>query len=82
MRAPCGLSGIKLTERINNKLEKRNLINEHALSREPVPLKIITCLGMLLLYIYATQTLCHIVQVEHSLHKIKFKLTAKMSVLS
>ena len=36
-------------------------------------------------YIYATQTLCHIqcvVQVVHSLHKIKFKLAAKMSVLS
>ena len=28
-----------LTDRINNKLEKRNLINEHALNREPVPLK-------------------------------------------
>ena len=28
-----------LTDRINNKLEKSNLINEHALDREPVPLK-------------------------------------------
>ena len=28
-----------LTDRINNKLEKGNLINEHALNREPVPLK-------------------------------------------
>ena len=28
-----------LTDRINNRLEKRNLINEHALNREPVPLK-------------------------------------------
>ena len=27
------------TDRINNKLEKSNLINEHALDREPVPLK-------------------------------------------
>ena len=27
-----------LTNRINNKLEKSNLINEHALNREPVPL--------------------------------------------
>ena len=27
-----------LTDRINNKLEKRNLINEHALKRELVPL--------------------------------------------
>ena len=27
-----------LTNRINNKLEKSNLINEHALIREPVPL--------------------------------------------
>ena len=27
-----------LTDRINNTLEKRNLINEHALNREPVPL--------------------------------------------
>ena len=27
-----------LTDRINNKLEKRNLINEHALNRELVPL--------------------------------------------
>ena len=29
-----------LIERINNKLEKSNLINEHALNREPVSLKI------------------------------------------
>ena len=28
-----------LTDRINNKMEKRNLINEHALNREPVPLR-------------------------------------------
>ena len=28
-----------LTDRINNKLEKSNLINEYALNREPVPLK-------------------------------------------
>ena len=27
-----------LTDIINNRLEKRNLINEHALNREPVPL--------------------------------------------
>ena len=27
-----------LTDRINNKLEKSNVINEHALNREPVPL--------------------------------------------
>ena len=27
-----------LTDRINNKKEKSNLINEHALNREPVPL--------------------------------------------
>ena len=27
-----------LTDRINNKLEKRNSINEHALNSEPVPL--------------------------------------------
>ena len=27
-----------LTDRINNKLEKSNLVNEHALNREPVPL--------------------------------------------
>ena len=27
-----------LTDRINNKLGKSNLINEHALNREPVPL--------------------------------------------
>ena len=29
-----------LTDRINNKLEKSNLINEHALNREPVSLSI------------------------------------------
>ena len=29
-----------LTDRINNKLEKSNLINEHALNREPVPLTV------------------------------------------
>ena len=28
-----------LTDRINNKLEKSNVINEHALNREPVPLR-------------------------------------------
>ena len=28
-----------LTDRINKKLEKSNLINEYALNREPVPLK-------------------------------------------
>ena len=28
-----------LTDRISNKMEKRNLINEHVLNREPVPLK-------------------------------------------
>ena len=27
-----------LTDRINNKLKKSNLIHEHALNREPVPL--------------------------------------------
>ena len=27
------------TDRINNKLEKSDLINEHALNREPVPLR-------------------------------------------
>ena len=30
-----------LTDRINNKLERSNLINEHALNREPVPLTIV-----------------------------------------
>ena len=27
-----------LTDRINNKLDRSNLINEHTLNREPVPL--------------------------------------------
>ena len=31
------MSGI-ITDRINNKLEKSNLINEHALNRKPFPL--------------------------------------------
>ena len=31
-----------LTDRINNKLEESNLINEHALNREPVSLKFTT----------------------------------------
>ena len=35
--AEIHVSGL-LTDRINNKLEKGNLINEHALNREPVPL--------------------------------------------
>ena len=30
---------VGLTDRINNKLEKSNLVNEHALNCEPVPLK-------------------------------------------
>ena len=34
-----------LTDRINNRLEKRNLINEHALNREPVPLNNMTNVG-------------------------------------
>ena len=34
-----------LTDRINNKLEKSTLINEHALNREPIPLNIIHCLS-------------------------------------
>ena len=29
-----------LTDRINDKLEKSNLIKEHALNREPVPLSL------------------------------------------
>ena len=29
-----------VNDRINNKLEKSNLIDEHALNREPVPLKV------------------------------------------
>ena len=28
-----------LTDRINNKLKRSNFINEHALNREPVPLR-------------------------------------------
>ena len=41
--AEIHVSGIQkfiklLTDRINNTLEKSNLINEHALNREPVPL--------------------------------------------
>ena len=36
-----------LTDRINNKLERSNLINEHALNREPVPL-IVTLVVFLL----------------------------------
>ena len=37
-----------LTDRINNKLEKSNLINEHTLNCEPVPLSI--SLNIRLLY--------------------------------
>ena len=33
---------VLLTDRINNKSQKHNLINEHALNREPVPLKDVT----------------------------------------
>ena len=33
---PVGL----LTDRLNNELEKSNLINEHVLEREPDPLRI------------------------------------------
>ena len=36
-----------LTDRINNKLEKSNLINEHALNREHVPLKWLIKLGFI-----------------------------------
>ena len=37
-----------LTNRINNKLEKSNLINEHALNREPVPLGLSELHGILI----------------------------------
>ena len=33
---------VLLTDRINNESQKLNLINEHALNREPVPLKDVT----------------------------------------
>ena len=36
------------TDRINNKLEKSNLINEHALNREPVPLTLSELHGILI----------------------------------
>ena len=32
--------GLLTDDSINNKLEKSNLINEHALNREPVPLNL------------------------------------------
>ena len=41
-----------LTDRINNKLEESNLINKHALNREPVPLILtVYCPGVLAMYI-------------------------------
>ena len=36
------------TDRINNKLEKSNLINEHALNCEPVPLTLSELHGILI----------------------------------
>ena len=44
MLVAMGLS----TDRINNKLEKSNLINEHALNREPVPLTLSELHGILI----------------------------------
>ena len=48
-----------LTDRINNKLEKSNLINEHALNREPVSLKVdyLDKLGLLLFSSLKTEDL-------------------------
>ena len=41
-----------LTDRINNKLEESNLINKHALNREPVPVILtVYCPGVLAMYI-------------------------------
>ena len=37
-----------LTDRINNKLKKSNLINDHALNREPVPFIIQVIMDVLL----------------------------------
>ena len=37
-----------LTNRINNKLEKSNLINEHMLNHEPVPLNVSWKLSLLI----------------------------------
>ena len=39
-----------LTDRINNKLEESNLLNEHALNREPLILTVY-CPGVLAMYI-------------------------------
>ena len=39
-----------LTDRINNKLEKSILINEHALNREPVPLRWTQQIALLQMY--------------------------------
>ena len=36
------------TDRINNKLEKSNVINEHALNLEPVPLTLSELHGILI----------------------------------
>ena len=38
-----------LTDRINNKLEKSNLINEHAHNREPVPLTLLSSICIICL---------------------------------
>ena len=41
-----------LTDRVNNKLEESNLINKHALNREPVPVILtVYCPGVLAMYI-------------------------------
>ena len=41
-----------LSDRVNNKLEESNLINIHALNREPVPLILtVYCPGVLAMYI-------------------------------
>ena len=37
-RGSCSVNYYQLTDKIDYKLEKRNLINEHELNREPVPL--------------------------------------------
>ena len=49
-----------LTDRINNKLEKSNLINEHALNREPVPLTVyLLTVSSFLSVSSATHSLCN-----------------------
>ena len=67
-----------LTDRINNKLEKRNLINEHALNNEPVPLTevIIFAFALLLWFLPISCLLVQLLSTSYGYYTGIYKLSS------